>query len=332
MSIPAVSKAVKKRRKRRARKKAVEEKKMGGFVVQTPPVDPCLKRPRRAQKPNVRLSDYVVGNVMSTMDVKIPTTYKQARSSEQWPQWRAAMLAELASLKGHKTWKLVPRKVAKNLKVITCRWVFAVKRDERGHIKRFKARLVIHGFKQQLGINYSETYAPVIRFETIRAAIYYAVQRGWEVLQYDVTTAFLYGDLEELIYMEQPPGFQVDGSSVICQLLKSLYGLKQAPNIWNKTLHAKLLALGLERTESDYGLYMLKESGEVKLLLTVYVDDLLLMGPRDLCAKVAASLQETFELTTMGTVKFLLGVKIMIDRPRRQIVYCQRQGVLPQKQ
>jgi hypothetical protein len=94
-------------------------------------------------------------------------------------QWRFAMLAELESLKTHKTWNLQPRKVAKNPKVITCRWMFAVKRDEGERIKRFKARLIIHGFKQQLGINYSEIYAPVIRFETIRAAIYYAVQRGW---------------------------------------------------------------------------------------------------------------------------------------------------------
>jgi hypothetical protein len=153
------------------------------------------------------------------------------------------------------------------------------------------------------------------------------VQRGWEVLQYDVKTAFLYGDLEELVFMEQPPGFQVDGPGFICRLLKSLYGLKQAPNIWNKTLHAKLLAMGFERTESDFGLYMLKKNGEVTLLLTVYVDDLLLMGPRDLCAKVAASLMETFELTTMGTVKYLLGVEILINRPRREIIYCQRQYV-----
>jgi hypothetical protein len=147
------------------------------------------------------------------------------------------------------------------------------------------------------------------------------------VLQYDVKTAFLYGDVEELIFMEQPPGFQVDGPGFICRLLKSLYGLKQAPNIWNKTPHAKLLAMGFERTESDFGLYMLKKNGEVTLLLTVYVDDPLLMGPRDLCAKVAASLMETFELTTMDTVKYLLGVEILINRPRREIIYCQRQYV-----
>ncbi|OWY94199.1 reverse transcriptase [Phytophthora megakarya] len=91
------------------------------------------------------------------------------------------MLAELQSLKGHEIWKLVPRKTAKNVKAITCRWVFAVKRDE----------LVIHGFKQRQGVNYNETYAPVICFETTRAAIYFAVQRGWDVLPHEVKTAFL---------------------------------------------------------------------------------------------------------------------------------------------
>jgi hypothetical protein len=154
------------------------------------------------------------------------------------------------------------------------------------------------------------------------------VQRGWAVLQYDVKTAFLYGDLDEVIFMEQPAGFQMDGPGLVCRLLKSLYGLKQAPNIWNKTLHAKLMTLGFVRLDSDYGLYALMENDEVKLLLTVYVDDLLLMGPPSRCASIAVSLRESFELTTLGDVKYLLGVKILIDRPRHQIVYARRQYVL----
>ncbi|KAE8890801.1 hypothetical protein PF005_g13532 [Phytophthora fragariae] len=158
----------------RRKKPAAVEKETSSFAIEAPPTEPCLKRPRRKQKANVRLSDYMVGHVQATTDMQIPTTYKQARASKFWPQWRA----ELQSLKGHMTWRLVPRTDTKKTKVITCRWVFAGKKDKRGRIKRFKARLVIHGFKQQLGINYTETYAPVIRFETIRAAIYYAIQRG----------------------------------------------------------------------------------------------------------------------------------------------------------
>ncbi|KAE9043497.1 hypothetical protein PR003_g1564 [Phytophthora rubi] len=190
-----------KRRRRKRKDWRSPDKQTTGFEIQPPPVEPCTKQPRRVQKPNVRLSDYWVGSVMvvammANADIEIPNSYKQARASKYWPQWRAATLAELASLKKHKTWKLAPRAAAKKSKVIACRWVFAVKRDERGRIKRFKAILVIHGFKQQLGINYSETYAPVIRFETIRAVIYFALQRGCEVLQFDVKTAFLYGDLQ----------------------------------------------------------------------------------------------------------------------------------------
>ncbi|OWZ16143.1 Integrase, catalytic core protein [Phytophthora megakarya] len=186
-------------------------------------------------------------------------------------------------------------------KAITCCWMFAVKRDERGRVKRFKARLVIHGFKQQQqGVNYNETYAP----------------RDWDVLQYDVKTAFLYGDLVELIFMKQPAGFQVDGPNYIWRQLKSLYGLKQAPNIWNKTIHPKLMTMGIARTDSDYGLYVLMENGKIKLLLIVY------------CANIAELLQETLELTMMGTVTYLLGVEFMVDRQRRQILYCQKQYVV----
>nr|KAE8919235.1 hypothetical protein PF009_g30454 [Phytophthora fragariae] len=135
------------RKRSRHKKPAAMEKETSGFAIEAPPTEPCLKRPRRKQKANVRLSDYVVGHVQATTDMQIPTTYKQARASKFWPQWRAAMLAELQSLKDHMTWRLVPRTDTKKTKVIACRWVFAVKKDERGRIKRFKARLVIHGFK-----------------------------------------------------------------------------------------------------------------------------------------------------------------------------------------
>jgi hypothetical protein len=139
--------------------------------------------------------------------------------------------------------------------------VFAVKKDEKGNVKRFKARLVVHGFKQTYGINYTETYASVIRFDTIRVAIYYAVQRGWIVLQYDVKTAFLHASLNELVFMEQPQGFSFDGAHFVCRLKRALYGLKQAPHAWLKTLHKQLTAMKFERCESDHGLYILKQGG-----------------------------------------------------------------------
>ncbi|KAE9016164.1 hypothetical protein PR001_g7958 [Phytophthora rubi] len=291
--------------------------------------EPRPPLPKRQRKPSVRLRDYVVNSVHVHEEVVVPTTYKQARASRQWKKWREAMLEELASLKVHGTWRLVRRREMRGRKAITCRWVYAVKRDERGQIKRYKARLVIHGFKQLAGLEYTETYAPVIRFDTIRAAIYFALQRGWAILQYDVKTAFLYGHLDEVIFMEQPPGFQSEPDAYVCHLQRSLNGLRQAPNVWNRTLHKALERLGFSRLDSDYGLYAQKmgESGEISMLLTVYVDDILLLGPTDLCRSVAQQLAEEFELTALGPVKYLLGVEILIDPLRKEVVYCQRQHV-----
>ncbi|KAE8969750.1 hypothetical protein PR001_g27405 [Phytophthora rubi] len=206
------------------------------------------------------------------------------------------MEEELVSLREHGTWKLVARAKAKRQAVITNRWVFVVKRDAQGRILRFKARLVINGFKQQFGVDYVETFAPVIRFETIRAVILYAVKRGWYVLQFDVKTVFLYGLLEECIFIGSP------------------WGLRRTE-----------VKIGFTRLDSDYGLYaMYDPDGDVQMLLTVYVDDLLLMGPPELCYKVATQLKSAFTLTSMGEVKYLLGIEINIDRTHDKIVYCQR--------
>ena len=112
------------------------------------------------------------------------------------------------------------------------------KANEKGEAIRFKSRLVIHGFKQTYGVDFIETYAPAVRFCTIRVAIYYALQHKWSVIQYDIRTAFLYGKLDEQVYMNQSQGYMNGGSGHVCVLIKSLYGLKQAPYVWNQTLHA----------------------------------------------------------------------------------------------
>ncbi|KAE9094861.1 hypothetical protein PF007_g17611 [Phytophthora fragariae] len=114
---------------------------------------------------------------------------------------------------------------------------------------------------------------------------------------------------------------------MVWQLIKSLYGLKQAPSVWNKTLHAFLLSIGFTRLDSDYGLYAIFKDGSVSMLLTVYVDDLLLMGPPDLCDQVALQLEAKFTLTSMGEVKYLLGIEITIDRLHNRVVYSQRSHI-----
>ncbi|KAE8993035.1 hypothetical protein PR001_g20777 [Phytophthora rubi] len=177
-----------------------------------------------------------------------------------------------------------------------------LKRDVAGRIKWYKARLVIRGFLRRMDIDYTETYAPVIRFETIRCAIIYALQRGWAILQFDVNSAFLYGDLAEDFFMEQPPGFGKDPPHYIGRVKKGIYGLKQVPRVWNRTLHKFLPKIELEHLDSDYGLY----AGKVG---------------------VKQQLSAEYELTALGQVKYLLGAKVLIDRQRRHAIFCEQQYI-----
>ena len=126
--------------------------------------------------------------------------------------------------------------------------------------------------------------------------------------------------------MEQPQGYQVQGNQV-CHLLRSLYGLKQAPRVWNSTLHQYLVSIGFVRLDSDYGLYARKVGESVAMMLTVYVDDLLLLGPSAMCERVQGQLSSQFELTELGTVKYLLGIEVVIDRDNASVFYTQENYV-----
>jgi hypothetical protein len=191
----------------------------------------------------------------------------------------------------------------------------------------------VDGFKHINRSNFFETHAPVIRFETIRVAMYLAVQRGWVIMQYDVSrrsarlgdyavkTAFLHGEFTEEMYMEQPAGCSTSGPSYVCMLIKVLYGLWQAPHIRNKKLHDCLVAIGLTRVESDYGLYARHREGETLILITVYADDLLLMDPSVACEEARRQLRETLELVELGPVKYLLGIEVLIKMQKKTVFF-----------
>ena len=144
------------------------------------------------------------------------------------PLWRRAMNDEFQALVKNTTWHLVPPR--DGLNVIDCKWVFKLKHKPDGSIDRYKARLVAKGFKQQYGVDYDDTFSPVVKPTTIRLLLSLAVSRGWSLRQIDIQNAFLHGLLHEDVYMKQPPGFvDSDHPNYLCKLDKSLYGLKQAP-------------------------------------------------------------------------------------------------------
>ena len=134
---------------------------------------------------------------------------------------------EMQVLVSRRTWKLVPRLEGTN--IVTCRWVFAIKYKPNGVVDRYKARHVARGFTQEYDVDYSETFSPVAKLNSIRVILSIAVNQSWELSQLDVKNAFLYGDLTEQVYMEQPPGYVAQGENRVCFLRKVIYGLKQNP-------------------------------------------------------------------------------------------------------
>ncbi|KAL7281585.1 hypothetical protein ACG7TL_004902 [Trametes sanguinea] len=171
----------------------------------------------------------------------IPNSHREAMKSPDADKWRVAEKAEYDSLMENKTWVLVP--CPKDRQVVANRWVYDIKQDGR-----YKARLVAKGFTQVWGEDYHETFLPVARFESIRYLLTHAALEDWDIESMDVKTAFLNGDLEEVIYMEQPEGWVVRGKeNYVCLLKKAIYGLKQASRQWNLKIHKSLLDLGFTR-------------------------------------------------------------------------------------
>ena len=157
-----------------------------------------------------------------------PTCYSSAVKSSEW---RQAMNLEFDALLKNHTWTLVPSHPSQNL--IGCKWVFRIKRKADGSIERHKARLVAKGFHQQPGLDYDETYSPVIKPTTVRTVLSLAISSGWSLRQIDIQNAFLHGTLIEQVSMSQPPGYQHPNFPThVCQLQKAIYGLKQAPRAW----------------------------------------------------------------------------------------------------
>ena len=152
-------------------------------------------------------------------------------SSPEAPYWKEAINDEVESILQNHTWKLVD--LPPGSKPLGYKWIFKKKMKADGSIDKYKARLVIKGYKQKEGLDYFDTYSPVTRISSIRMLIAIAAIQNLEIHQMDVKTAFLNGDLDEKIYMEQPEGFIVPGQEKkVCRLVKSLYGLKQAPMQW----------------------------------------------------------------------------------------------------
>ena len=217
-------------------------------------------------------------------------------------EWKQACREELDSLRRRKVFELVDPPAGR--KVIKNRWVFDLKSDGRK-----KARLVAKGFSQVEGIDYDEIFSPVVRFETIRMMIALAALKNWHIAGLNVKTAFLYGELDEELYMEQPEGFKVKGQDrKVMRLKRAIYGLKQAALAWWKALDKSMAALGLTRLLSDSGLFVNKEKSIVAI---VYVDDVLFLGAdKPKLLKLKEQFMKAWECRDLGDAQEFLRMRI----------------------
>ena len=237
--------------------------------------------PVRYSKATPKLHEYMV-TVLAMLtadadnaDTNEPLTLKQAQVSPHWPEFKKAMQQEYDSLIENNMWELVP---TPNQAVLTGRWVFKIKKDRMGNILKFKARWVAHGYKQKEGLNFTDTFTSVAKPMSWKAMMGVSAKRGYKIWQMDIVTAYLFGFLDETVYIYQPT-LMDDSTGRVCMLKKALYGLKQSARVWYQMLQDFLKKLGFKRVEADHGFFV---SNDKSIFIAVYVDDILFFGaPND---------------------------------------------------
>ncbi|KAH9791777.1 retrovirus-related pol polyprotein from transposon RE1 [Citrus sinensis] len=231
------------------------------------------------------------------------------KSALQDPKWFPAMKEEFDALQRNQTWTLVPSESA--AKVVGNKWVYRVKYNPDGSISKYKARLVAKGYHQTQGVDFFETFSPVVKPCTVRVVLSLAVMHYWQIRQLDVNNAFLNGVLEEDVFMHQPQGF-IDSAhpSYVCKLNKALYGLKQAPRAWYERLKGSLLNKGFQSSKSDTSLF-LQHFGHDIVLILIYVDDILVTGSNSHHIEaVIQYLHSEFALKDLGEFNYFLGIEV----------------------
>ncbi len=245
-----------------------------------------------------------------------PQNIEEALTCENSKEWECAVREEYDSILTNNTWTLVPLPAGR--KPISCKWVFKIKQGTNGEVERYKARLVARGFTQTYGVDYNKTFALVTKFTSIHCILALAALEDMEIHQMDVKIAFLNGELEEEIYMEQPQGIvHQGGEHLVCKLQKSLYGLKQSPRAWNQKLDAFLKSIEFMKSEADPRVYV-AQVGDVKFFIVVYVDDLILVcNDQNKLLQIKEELNQKFEMKDLGELHFFLGMEVERYREER---------------
>ncbi|UYV62815.1 hypothetical protein LAZ67_2002020 [Cordylochernes scorpioides] len=270
-------------------------------IVQTRPKRIVRNPYGRAGKPKAELH---------FLDIIEPTTFEQAINSKEAPYWRRAMKDELRSLEDRNTWTLSDLPLGK--RPISSRWVFKIKTNSKGDVERFKARLVARGFSQKRNVDFFETYSPVINFSVIRMIFALTINKNWYNRHLDVDNAYLYGELNEEIYMSPPDGSNDEKcEGKVLKLNRPIYGLRQSGLEWYCTLDKALEDIGFRRLAACNCLYTFED----KAVIAVYVDDLALFAEsEDILTNIEEKIREKFKIKNLGPIKYFLDNSIPITK------------------
>ena len=245
-----------------------------------------------------------------------PATYFEVA---QHPEWVTAMQKEIEALTANHTW--VVTDLPKGKKAIGCKWVYKVKLKKDGSLERYKARLVAKGFTQKFGVDYAETFSPVVKMATIRCLLAIASSKQWPLYQLDINNAFLHGSLDAEVYMKMPHGVP-NPENKVCKLLKSLYGLKQASRQWFARLTTELQQKHFTQSKNDYSLFIYKDNVDL-CIVAVYVDDIILTGTNTtILNDLKLHLHTVFSIKDLGELSYFLGIEV--SRVATGIILTQR--------
>ena len=270
---------------------------------------------------------YLVRHTAELGDVTVPKSYRHALASPHVEQWREAMAKEIKGLLERGTWSPIRRdQIPSGSNVMSCHFVFEVKRTQTGSIEKWKARLVADGNTQVEGVDYHRIFSTVVKASTIRLALALAAYYDYNLTSIDVRQAYLYADLKEELYMAVPPGLprhDGQGNPIALKLNKSLYGLKQAGREWNELLVSFLLTWGFTQSKIDVCLFIYAVSTSI-LWVLVYVDDCLQVDNDPvLRKKFTSDLSARFSVEDKGELMWILGLKIERERSARRLTISQ---------
>ncbi|MCO5580381.1 hypothetical protein L7F22_034248 [Adiantum nelumboides] len=267
-----------------------------------------------------------MSSVVDTSEDGDPVSVEAALSGPCADLWRQAMESELSSLQSNNTWSLVP--LPHGRQPISSKWVLRRKLHPDGSVARYKARLVARGFSQIPGLDYTDTFSPVLRMSSLRLLLALAASFDLELYHLDVQTAFLHGELPEELYMQQPSYYESSAHPrYVCRLHRSIYGLKQSPRLWFQRFNDFMITHGYTRLRSEPNVYICHNSFSF-LAVALYVDDIPVLGSsKSVVSHAVAELKAAFPITDLGDLTYFLGLQIVRDRSVGTLLVYQSSNV-----